>query len=121
MDRNLDALAQDGTLLLIGFLGGEIAEKADLLKIALKRATLTGSTMRARTASEKAVIAEDLRAKVWPALAEGRCLPQIHEVFPLDRAADAHRTMEAGRHIGTDWAFLPPPPNPHDHRPHPSP
>lgn len=100
LERNLDALAKDGTLLLIGFLGGEIAEKVNLLSIALKRAKVTGSTMRARTAQEKAAIAHDLRAKVWPALAAGRCLPKIHEVFPLERAADAHRLMESGSHVG---------------------
>ncbi|QUH01846.1 NAD(P)H-quinone oxidoreductase [Saccharopolyspora erythraea] len=100
LERNITTLSRYGTLLLIGFLGGEVADKVDLLKIALKRATLTGSTMRSRTAQEKADIAGDLRAKVWPALAAGRCLPLVHEVFPLERAADAHRLMESGRHIG---------------------
>lgn len=100
LDRNIAALAKDGRLLLIGFLGGEVAEKVNLLTIALKRATLTGSTMRARTTQEKAAIADDLRAKVWPALAAGRCLPVIHEVFPLARASDAHRMMESGSHVG---------------------
>ncbi|MFI0468955.1 NAD(P)H-quinone oxidoreductase [Saccharopolyspora sp. 5N102] len=100
LERNITTLSRDGTLLLIGFLGGEVADKVDLLKIALKRATLTGSTMRSRTAQEKAAIAGALRAKVWPALAAGRCLPLVHEVFPLERAADAHRLMESGRHVG---------------------
>ncbi|HSX66855.1 NAD(P)H-quinone oxidoreductase [Nocardioides sp.] len=100
LQRNLAALAKDGRLLSIGYLGGEVAPEVNLLAIALKRATLTGSTMRSRTAHEKAVIATDLRAKVWPALNAGRCRPVIHDVFPLARAADAHRMMEAGKHIG---------------------
>ncbi|WP_207922122.1 NAD(P)H-quinone oxidoreductase [Saccharopolyspora terrae] len=100
LTRNLEALAKDGTILLIGFLGGETAEKVNLLDIALKRAKLTGSTMRSRSAQEKASVADDLRDKVWPALSAGRCLPKIHEVFPLERAADAHRLMESGSHVG---------------------
>ncbi|MFB6674307.1 NAD(P)H-quinone oxidoreductase [Streptomyces sp. NPDC056390] len=100
LERNLTSLARDGRLLSIGYLGGEVAPQVNLLAIALKRATLTGSTMRSRTSHEKAVIAADLRAKVWPALAAGRCLPVVHEVFPLARAVDAHRMMESGTHVG---------------------
>ena len=65
-----------------------------------RRLTVTGSTMRPRTAAQKAAIAADLRTKVWPVLAAGRCGPVVHEVFPLERAADAHRLMEASTHIG---------------------
>lgn len=97
---NLRALARDGRLLLIGFLGGAVAPEVNLTTIAHKRAHITGSTMRARTAQEKAVIAASLRSQVWPTLAEGRCVPIIHAVYPLERAADAHRAMEAGQHIG---------------------
>lgn len=97
---NVAALARDGRLLAIGFLGGERAPGIDLLEVALKRAVITGSTMRARTGAEKAAIAADLLEHVWPALEAGRCLPRVHQVFPLDRAADAHRLMESGRHVG---------------------
>lgn len=99
-DRNIAALAPDGRLVVIGFLGGTIAEQIDLQALALKRAIVTGSTMRSRTATEKAKIADELRAHVWPILSAGRCLPIVDEVFPLSRAADAHRMMEAGDHIG---------------------
>ena len=99
-DENLRALARDGRLLLIGFLGGAVAQQVSLTTIAHKRAHITGSTMRTRTAQEKAAIAASLRTQVWPALAEGRCVPIIHAVYPLERAADAHRAMEGGRHIG---------------------
>ncbi len=97
---NLAALALDGRLLIIGFLGGAVAKEVNLAAIARRRAHITGSTMRTRTAREKAAIANSLRTHVWPALTEGRCIPMIHAVFPLERAADAHRAMEAGQHIG---------------------
>jgi len=99
-DDNLATLARDGRLLLIGFLGGPVAERVDLQKIAVKRAIVTGSTLRTRTTQEKAAIAQALHQRVWPVLAEGRCLPIIHATYPLERAADAHRDLESGQHIG---------------------
>ncbi|WP_267221187.1 NAD(P)H-quinone oxidoreductase [Dyella silvae] len=99
-DDNLTALARDGRLLMIGFLGGSVAQQVNLQAIAAKRAVVTGSTLRSRTSREKAAIAESLRQHVWPVLAEGRCVPIIHAVYPLERAADAHRAMESGKHIG---------------------
>lgn len=99
-ERNLRALARDGRLVLIGFLGGVAAERVDLAAIAAKRATITGSTMRPRTAAEKAAIAAELRQHVWPALSAGRCWPLVDKVFPLAKAADAHAWMEAGGHVG---------------------
>jgi putative PIG3 family NAD(P)H quinone oxidoreductase len=100
LERNVDSLARDGRLLSIGFMGGEIGEQVNLLKIALKRAIVTGSTMRSRTSAEKAVIADELRERVWPVFDAGRCLPRIHQVLPLREAAEAHRIMERGEHIG---------------------
>ncbi|OKO82290.1 NAD(P)H-quinone oxidoreductase [Bradyrhizobium sp. NAS80.1] len=99
-DRNMAALARDGRLVVIGFLGGTTTARFDLQQLALKRAIVTGSTMRGRTSEEKAGIATELREKVWPILAAGRCLPIIHAVFPLLEAADAHRLMEGGSHVG---------------------
>lgn len=97
---NLATLARDGRLLLIGFLGGGIVERVDLPAIMAKRAVVTGSAMRPRSAREKAAIADSLRETVWPILAQGRCLPMVHARFPLERAADAHRAMESSGHIG---------------------
>lgn len=97
---NLTALARDGRLVVIGFLGGSIADGLDLQALALKRATITGSTMRARTGPEKAKIASELRTHVWPLLEAGLCRPLIHQVFPLTDAASAHALMESGAHIG---------------------
>lgn len=98
--RNLRSLAMDGRLVLIAFLGGAKAEELDLTAIMTRRLTVTGSTMRPRTAAQKAAIASALREKVWPVLSAGRCGPLVHEVFPLDRAADAHHLMESSAHIG---------------------
>ncbi len=100
LPRNLRCLAMDGRLVLIAFMGGSKVEGLDLTAIMTRRLTVTGSTMRARTASQKADIASALRAKVWPVLAKGRCGPMIHQVFPLEQAAEAHRLMESSTHIG---------------------
>lgn len=97
---NLATLARDGRLLLIGFLGGAVAEQVNLQTIMAKRAVVTGSAMRPRSAQEKAAIAAGLREHVWPVLAQGRCRPMIHATYPLARAADAHREMERREHIG---------------------
>jgi NADPH2:quinone reductase len=99
--RNLRCLAMDGRLVLIAFQGGsKLDAGADLLPIMVRRLRVTGSTMRPRTAAQKAEIADALRREVWPALDAGRCGPVIQAVFPLERAADAHRTMEEGAHVG---------------------
>ncbi len=98
--RNLKALAMDGRLVLIAFLGGAKVEQLDLTTIMTRRLHVTGSTMRPRTAAQKAAIADALRQEVWPVLSTGRCGPLVHEVFPMERAADAHRLMESSEHIG---------------------
>jgi NADPH:quinone reductase len=98
--RNLRCLALDGRLVMIAFLQGSRLDALDLVPIMARRLTVTGSTMRPRTAAQKAEIAEALRARVWPALDAGRCPPVIHAVFPLARAGEAHALMESSAHIG---------------------
>jgi NADPH2:quinone reductase len=98
--RNLRCLRLDGRLVQIAFLNGHVAESVDLRPIMVRRLTVTGSTMRPRTTAEKGAIAAELEAKVWPLLAEGKCPPRIHAVFPLREAAEAHRLMESSTHIG---------------------
>lgn len=97
--RELKALASDGRLVLIAFLGGAKAT-VNLADIMVRRLVLTGSTLRARTAAVKAAIARSLRDQVWPLIEAGRIRPVVHAVFPLDQAADAHALMESGAHIG---------------------
>ncbi|AZP72448.1 NAD(P)H-quinone oxidoreductase [Pseudomonas poae] len=100
LNNNLKALAMDGRLVMLGFLGGAKANEVDLLTILGKRAIVTGSLLRARTRDEKAEIAEQLREHVWPVLAAGRCLPMIDQVFDYNEADKAHARMEGGEHIG---------------------
>ena len=100
LNGNISALAMDGRLVMLGFLGGARANDVDLLAILGKRAVVTGSLLRARTAAEKAAIADQLHEHVWPALSAGRCLPIIDKVYPLADAAQAHARMEGGDHIG---------------------
>ncbi|OIN46890.1 NAD(P)H-quinone oxidoreductase [Pseudomonas azotoformans] len=100
LNNNLKALAMDGRLVMLGFLGGAKANDVDLLTILGKRAIVTGSLLRARTKDEKAAIAEQLREHVWPVLSAGRCLPMIDQVFDYTQADQAHARMEGGDHIG---------------------
>ncbi|MBO3759247.1 NAD(P)H-quinone oxidoreductase [Ciceribacter sp. L1K22] len=98
--RNLSVLAKDGCLSIIAFLGGAVAEQVDLTQIMVKRLTVTGSTMRPRTADEKRGIRDELGAEVWPLLEKGTVGPVIHAVLPFDQVVEAHRLMESSSHIG---------------------
>ena len=97
--RNLDLLAVEGRLLQIAFLKSPKAE-IDFSIVMRKRLTVTGSTLRPRTPTEKGVIARDLLEHAWPLLEDGTVAPVIHQVFPLAEAAAAHRMMEESTHIG---------------------
>jgi NADPH2:quinone reductase len=99
VQRNLDAAAVDGRIVVIALQGGSRADiKMNVLM--LKRLTLTGSTLRVRTLAQKAAVAEGVRRNIWPLLAERRVRPIIHATFPLAEAAEAHRMMESSKHIG---------------------
>ncbi len=97
--RDIKALRTGGRLVFIAFLGGSRVE-IDLLPVMLKRLTITGSTLRPRGVEEKGAIAAELAAEVWPLLDAGRIAPVIDSTFPLAEAAEAHRRMESGAHIG---------------------
>ena len=99
LPRNLACLASDGRLVQIAVQGGMKAE-INLWTVMAKRLTVTGSTLRARGVAEKAAIAAAVRQRVWPLLESGVVKPVIHAEFPLESAAEAHRMMESGRHIG---------------------
>lgn len=99
-NRNVACLARDGRLVIIAFLHGSRVDSADLAPIMLRRLVVTGSTLRPRTTAEKAAIASELRARVWPLLDAGQCAPVIHAVFPLGDVAGAHRLLESGTHVG---------------------
>ena len=99
LDRNLSCLAEDGRLIVISFLGGGTAE-VDFKMLARNRHTICGSTLRPQSVDQKKAIADDLRACVWPMIEEGSYRPVIQSVYDLSDAADAHREMEKGNHIG---------------------
>ncbi|MDQ0559430.1 NADPH2:quinone reductase [Rhizobium mesoamericanum] len=99
-ERNVASLAKDGCLSIIAFLGGAVAEKVNLAPIMVKRLTITGSTLRPRTAEEKRAIRDDLLSQVWPLLDEGKVAPVIDTVVSFEDVAEAHRLMEASGHIG---------------------
>ncbi|MBU1324552.1 MAG: NAD(P)H-quinone oxidoreductase [Alphaproteobacteria bacterium] len=96
---NQAALNAFGRWVVIGTQSGALAE-IDLMRLMLKRQVLTGSTLRARPADEKARLIAEVERRVWPWVAQGRVRPPIDAVFPLDRARDAHLRLEAGAHVG---------------------
>jgi NADPH2:quinone reductase len=97
--RELDTLADDGRLVFIAVQGG-VKAQIDAAAVLRRRLTITGSTLRPRSVGFKTAIAQALRTKVWPWLESGTVKPVIHQVFPVDKAADAHALMESNQHIG---------------------
>lgn len=100
-NQNIEVLKKNGQLIIIGFLGGNEAEKANLMKLVLKHARVTGSAMRGRSKEEKAQIARELQQHVWPLLESGQCRPPlIYQTWALDEVTRAHQEMDSGKHIG---------------------
>ncbi len=102
LDRNIDALATDGQLIVIGMQGGVKAE-LNLGKLLTKRARVIGTTLRARPVSGphgKAAIAQAVAASVWPMIAANRVRPVIGTRLPIQQAAQAHELMLSGKTFG---------------------
>lgn len=97
--RNLSVLAVEGRLVQIAFLQSSKVE-LDLMPLMLKRQTITGSTLRARSVALKKAIADELREKVWPLLETGKVRPIVHATFPLAETRAAHELMESSAHQG---------------------
>jgi len=97
--RDIEILATGGRHVSIAVQGG-LEATIPIFKVMQKRLILTGSTLRPRSPAEKGGIAEALHQTVWPLIAAGRIRPLIHATFPLEHAADAHRALEDGDHIG---------------------
>ena len=100
LEKNLNLLRRDGRLVYIAFLGGRKAKEINLGHIMMKRLTITGSTMRARSTAEKAAIAQGLEDTVAPFWAKGECLPMIYKTFKFDQIQAAHVCMDTGEHVG---------------------
>ncbi|HEX8257641.1 MAG TPA: NAD(P)H-quinone oxidoreductase [Allosphingosinicella sp.] len=97
--RNLACVADEGRHVSIAAQRGATAE-IPLWEVMRRRLTLTGSTLRARSAEYKATLASEIRREVWPHLEVGRIRPVIDSVYPLARAAEAHARMESSEHVG---------------------
>ena len=97
--KGLDSIRTGGRIVYIATqAGGEVA--LPIFKLMLKRALVTGSTLRPRDADEKARLAAAIEATVWPWIAAGKLTPQIDKTFPLTEAAAAHAYLEGGSHVG---------------------
>ncbi|WP_108651363.1 NAD(P)H-quinone oxidoreductase [Dongshaea marina] len=99
LDKNLTAIAQEGTLVCIAFQRGQKAQ-LDLKRLMQKRVHITGSTLRAREITFKQGIADALRKHVYPWIAAGEVKPVIDRVFDLADADKAHAYLESGEHLG---------------------
>lgn len=97
--RDMQCLAEDGRIVIIALLGGTRAD-VDLRQVMSRRLSITGSTLRPRSAEFKGQVAAELREKVWPLFESGKLRPIVHATFPLADAAKAHAMMEAGEQVG---------------------
>jgi putative PIG3 family NAD(P)H quinone oxidoreductase len=96
---NIDCLAVDGRLVIIGLIGGAKSD-INLAALLLKRLQVIGSTLRTRSTQSKAEIVAEFLEQFGDAVAAGRVKPIIDRVFPLAQAADAHRLVQASEHFG---------------------
>ena len=97
--RELKCMAEEGRLVFIAFLRGPKTE-LNILDVMSKRLSITGSTLRPRSAEFKGYLARNLREKIWPLIESGKIRPQVYKTFPLDQAGEAHGLMESSQHIG---------------------
>ncbi|GAA0395725.1 NAD(P)H quinone oxidoreductase [Acrocarpospora corrugata] len=99
LKQNVDALNTGGRLVVIGMQGGAVGE-LDLGKLLGKRASVSAAGLRGRPVDEKGVICRGVADNVWPLLQAGAIKPVIHARIPMEHAADAHRMLEDGDHVG---------------------
>jgi putative PIG3 family NAD(P)H quinone oxidoreductase len=97
--KHVSLLATGGRLVHIAFSHGNLVT-IDLRTLMVKRLVITGSTLRPRTIAEKSSLARAVEQQVWPLFTSGQLRPVVDSAFPMERAADAHRLMESGRHTG---------------------
>jgi NADPH:quinone reductase-like Zn-dependent oxidoreductase len=99
LGRNIDALATQGRLVIIGMQGGTRGE-LDVSALMAKRGAVIATSLRARPLEEKAAICTSVVEHVWPLVADGSVRPIVHREVGLDEVAEAHRLMEDGAHTG---------------------
>ncbi|MCE2679660.1 MAG: NAD(P)H-quinone oxidoreductase [Burkholderiales bacterium] len=99
LDKNLNLLAVEGRLCIIAQLSGRVAE-LDMGKLMMRRLTVTGSTLRARSAAYKVHLSLVLQERVWPLVEAGLFTPCVHQVFPFEQVRQAHEVLESRANIG---------------------
>lgn len=99
LERNLNALANNGRLVIIGLMGGTHAD-LDLATLMRKRAAIIGTTLRSRPIEEKRAICASTYEHVWPLLTSGQIHPVIHQILPMSQWEQAHAIVERSDHIG---------------------
>lgn len=99
-NNNIDLLALDGRLVLLGFLGGMKVDRFDLRPLLMKRLQITGSTLRSRSQDYKTRLTQDFRQQYWSAFAEGALHPVVDSIYDWEEVAAAHRYMEANANQG---------------------
>ena len=99
IERDLKAAALEGRIVQIAFLKGSKVE-LDLMRLMMRRLTLTGSTLRVQSPEAKARMAKAIEERVWPLIAAGKVKPVVDSIFELAQAADAHRRIDDPNHVG---------------------
>ncbi|MFE4961448.1 NAD(P)H-quinone oxidoreductase [Streptomyces sp. NPDC056660] len=99
LQRNIQSLAPDGRLVVIGLQQG-LEGQLNLAELVFKRISVHGTTLRTRSAEQKAAIVAEVRRNVWPMIENGSVRVVLDRTLPMAEAAEAHRLMEEGRHVG---------------------
>ncbi|KAA8515322.1 hypothetical protein F0562_018448 [Nyssa sinensis] len=97
--RNIDSLNVDGRLFIIGFMGGAVTQ-VNLAGLLARRLTVQAASLKNRSTENKALIVSEVEKNVWPAIVAGKVTPVVCKYLPLSEAAEGHRLMEIGKHIG---------------------
>jgi NADPH:quinone reductase-like Zn-dependent oxidoreductase len=99
LERNVRTLAADGRLVIIGLQNG-LEGQLNLAELVFKRISVHGTTLRTRSAAQKAAIIAEVQKEVWPMIENGSVQLVADQTLPMAEAAEAHRLMETGRHVG---------------------
>ncbi|NBE50422.1 NAD(P)H-quinone oxidoreductase [Streptomyces boluensis] len=99
LERNVQSLTVDGRLVVIGLQGG-LEGQLNLAEMVFKRLSVFGTTLRTRSAEQKAAIVAEVQKKIWPMIESGAVQLVIDQTVPMSEAAEAHRLIDTGRHIG---------------------
>ena len=99
LPREIELLAKNGRLMILNLRGGKKA-KVDFSHVHSKHLTITGARLRPRQIKEKSSICDSLEEYIWPLFASRQILPEIHGIYSFSQVAEAHKVMEASKHIG---------------------